>query len=115
MANRNGTTAAEAIQAIHDAEGFVTYAAKRLGISRVQLHRIINKHPTVKEALIDAREATKDLAESELLKNIKAGKEASIFFYLKTQAQDRHYIEKQQVEHSGSVENKLVVLPSKDE
>ena len=94
------TTTKTAIQAIQDTKGFVSTAAKRLGISRVQLYRIINKHPTVKEALTDAREEMKDFAESKLFTNIQEGKEASIFFYLKTQAKERGYIERQQLEHT---------------
>ena len=99
------TTTKDAIQAIQDTKGFVSTAAKRLGISRVQLYRIINKHPTVKEALIDAREEMKDYAESKLFTNIQEGKEASIFFYLKTQAKDRGYIERQEWQHTW--ENQL--------
>ena len=94
------TTTKAAIQAIQDTKGFVSTAAKRLGISRVQLYRIINKHPTVKEALTDAREEMKDFAESKLFTNIQEGKEASIFFYLKTQAKERGYIERQELQHT---------------
>lgn len=91
------TTAKDAIKAIKESNGFVTQAAAMLGISRVQLYNIINAHPTVKEALVDAREVMKDYAESKLFSNIKEGKEASVFFYLKTQAKDRGYIERQEV------------------
>lgn len=94
-------TAKEAIKAIRDAKGFVTTAAKHLGISRVQLHNIINKYPTVKEALQDAREEMKDFAEAQLLQNIRSGKETSLIFYLKTQAKDRGYIERQEIDQAG--------------
>jgi hypothetical protein len=102
------TSAQEAINAIKKSSGFVSHAAAALGISRSQLYNIINRHPTVREALIDAREATKDFAESKLLGNIKAGKEASIFFYLKTQAKDRGYIERQ--EHTGADGGPIVIV-----
>jgi hypothetical protein len=91
------TSAQDAINAIRKANGFVSHAADALGISRTQLYRIINDKPTVKEALHDTREAMKDFAESRLLANIREGKEASIFFYLKTQAKDRGYIERQEL------------------
>lgn len=94
-------TTQDAKRAIKEAKGFVTTAAKALGISRTQLYNIINRHPTVKEALDDAREEMKDFAEAQLFKNIKDGKETSLIFYLKTQAKDRGYIERQQMEHSG--------------
>lgn len=88
------TSAKKAIAAIKQSQGFVTTAAKKLGISRTQLYNIINKYPTVKEALIDAREEMKDFAEAQLFKNIKDGKETSLIFYLKTQAKERGYVER---------------------
>lgn len=109
------TTARDAIEAIKKANGFVSHAAAALGISRTQLYRIINDKPTVAEALRDSREAMKDFAESKLFGNIKEGKEASIFFYLKTQAKDRGYIERQQVEHTGDVSVKGYISVSPDD
>jgi len=91
-------TTAEAAQAIKEAHGFITVAAKKLGIHRSQLHNLINAHPTVKAALTDAREEMKDFAEGKLFANIQEGKEASVFFYLKCQAKDRGYVEKAQIE-----------------
>lgn len=89
------TSAVDAINAIKEAKGFVSSAAKRLGISRTQLHRLINSHPTIKEALDDAREEMKDFAEGQLFMNIRDGKETSLIFFLKTQAKDRGYVERQ--------------------
>ena len=90
-------TAAEAVKAIIKAKGFISAASKHLNITRRQMHNIINKFPTVKEALLDEREKMKDFAEAKLLSNIKEGKEVSLIFYLKTQAKDRGYVERQEV------------------
>ena len=103
------TSAQDAIKAIRAANGFVSHAAAALGISRTQLYNIINRHPTVKEALDDSREAMKDFAESKLFANIKDGKEASIFFYLKTQAKERGYVERQEVTGANTEPVKIVV------
>lgn len=91
------TTTAQAAQAIKESHGFVSHAAKALGISRVQLYRIINAHPTVKEALEDAREEMKDFAESKIYQKIKDGDTTMLIFYAKTQMKDRGYIERQEV------------------
>lgn len=91
-------TAAQAAQAVKDKKGFVTQAANQLGISRQQLHNLINKHPTVKEALTDAREEMKDFAESKIYEGINGGNTALIIFYAKTQMKDRGYTEKQEIE-----------------
>jgi hypothetical protein len=89
-------TASEAAEAITESKGFITQAAKRLGISRQQLHNLINKHPTVKEALIDAREEMKDFTESKLYQAISDGNPTMIIFYAKTQMKDRGYVERQE-------------------
>jgi hypothetical protein len=102
------TTAGAAIKAIRESKGFVTQAAKALGISRMQLHRIINAHPTVKEALIDAREEMKDFTESKLYQGINDGNPTLIIFHLKTQAKDRGYIERQEIDHSGAVKIEVI-------
>jgi DNA invertase Pin-like site-specific DNA recombinase len=93
-------TVAQVIEAI-DEYGFITQSARALGISRRHLHRLINKHPTIKEAVEDAKERMKDLAESKLKQGIEEGNPTLIIFYLKTQAKDRGYIERQEFEHSG--------------
>ena len=103
------TSAKDAARAIRDAKGFVTVAARRLNITREQLYNIIRNHPTVKEALIDAREEMKDFSEGKLFSNINEGKEASIFFHLKYQARDRGYgVERQEVEHGGQITIRVV-------
>lgn len=92
------TTATEAAQALKDKKGFVTHAAKQLGISRQQLHNLINNHPTIAEALKDAREQMKDFAESKIYEKIADGDTTMIIFYAKTQMKDRGYIERQQID-----------------
>lgn len=94
-------TAAQAAQAITEKKGFITQAAKRLGISRRQLHRLINKHPTVKEALTDAREEMKDFTEGKMYQKIADGDTTMIIFYAKTQMKDRGYVERQEVTGAG--------------
>jgi hypothetical protein len=91
------TSVKAAVKAIKESKGFVTQAAKSLGISRRQLHNIINNHPTVKEALEDAREAMKDFAEGKMFQGISDGNPTLIIFYAKTQMKDRGYVERQEI------------------
>jgi hypothetical protein len=90
-------TAAQAVQALKDKKGFVSQAAKQLGISRRQLHRLIKAHPTIKDALDDAREEMKDFAESKIYQGIANENTALLIFYAKTQMKDRGYVERQEV------------------
>lgn len=95
------TTATQAAHALKDKKGFITHAARQLGISRQQLHNLINAHPTVKAALIDAREEMKDFTESKLYQGIADGNTALLIFYAKTQMKDRGYTERQEITGPG--------------
>ena len=112
-------TVADAIAAIKQAKGFVATAAPLCDTSRTTLHDMINKHPKLKEAVDDAREKNKDFAEGKLMMAIDEGNIAGIIFYLKTQAKDRGYVEKQEIEHSGEVKTQVqyidIVRPEKDD
>ena len=99
----NGRSAKQYADAIREARGFISVAAKRLGCSRASVYNAINKHATVKEAVSDAREIMTDLAEGKLAKLINDEHPTAIIFYLKTQGKDRGYVEKHQHEHSGNV------------
>lgn len=96
-------TAAQAIEAVKGSKGFVTTIAKRLGCGRGNVYALMNKYPTVNQAVLDEREQLKDFAEGKLFEQIQDGNMTGIIFYLKTQAKDRGYVERQEMEHSGEV------------
>jgi hypothetical protein len=89
--------ATQVIKAIQEANGILSGAARLLGCSRTTVHNHINKSPTVKAAYEEANETMIDFAEQQLFKNIKTGKEASIFFFLKCKAKHRGYVERQEL------------------
>lgn len=82
------------IDAIIEANGLVTQAAKRLGVSHTAVLGMAERHPEVAEALRTAREKMLDVAESKLYQNIEANDNTAIIFYLKTQGKRRGYIER---------------------
>lgn len=98
----NKTQIREAIEA---AGGIVVEAAEKLGCTPKTVYQYIKRHPDLEDARNEAREITLDLAESELIKKIKAGDTTCIIFYLKTQGKHRGYVEKQDigVTNSGDV------------
>jgi hypothetical protein len=78
--------------------GVVSTACESLNISR-QTYYVWRAEDKEFLAEVEAiAERAIDFAESHLFKNIKAGKEASTIFYLKTKGKHRGYIERQQVE-----------------
>lgn len=87
----------EYAEAITEAQGLISVAARRLGVSRSSVYNAINRHPTVAEAAEDARERTTDLAEGKLYQKINDGDMTAIIFYLKTQAKKRGYVERQEL------------------
>jgi hypothetical protein len=100
MASRNGGngyTAEQCIAAAAGSRGFVTTVAKRLGCSRTYVYKLIEKFSTFADAIKDEREGLKDFAEGKLMTEIDGGNITAIIFYLKTQAKDRGYVERQEL------------------
>lgn len=81
----------------------VSVAAKKCGITRKTFYDWQLSNPKFKQLTEELKESMIDYAESKLHLNIKEGKEASIFFFLKTQGKSRGYIE--------TVENHVTVNP----
>lgn len=96
---------ADIAEALQNSKGFISTAAAMLGCTRKTIYSYIAKHPSLAEIVEDEKEKMKDFAESKLLQNIRDGKETSLIFYLKTQAKERGYIDKQQ--HEILVRNEL--------
>ena len=90
-------TQKQAIEAVRGSRGFITAIAKRIGCERSHVYNLQKKWPKFAQAIIDEREALKDFAESKLFGQIDDGNTTAIIFYLKTQAKDRGYIERQEL------------------
>lgn len=88
----------EIIELIRKNAGLMTPTAKAIGVSRSTLWKWIKDDEQLQEAVMDAKEAMIDFAESQLFQSLKEGNVAAIFFYLKTQAKSRGYIERSEVD-----------------
>jgi hypothetical protein len=91
-------TIPEYVQAINDASGLITVAARRLNVDRTAIYKARQKHPQIAQAIEDARERMTDLAEGKLYSKINEGDMTAIIFYLKTQGKKRGYVERQEIE-----------------
>ncbi|MBE9479814.1 MAG: hypothetical protein IMY80_07595 [Chloroflexi bacterium] len=96
--NSNGPTAQQMIDAIQEAQGFVTRAAGILGIGRTSFYTYLKRYATAQQALEDTREKRHEWVESKLMKQIKSDNLTAIIFYLKTQAKHLGYVERQEVD-----------------
>jgi hypothetical protein len=74
----------------------VTAACKATAINRGQVYAWRKVDQEFEAAVIEATEKDLDFTESQLKKNIKSGKEASIFFHLKCKGKSRGWIERQE-------------------
>lgn len=101
---KRGYSANEVVEAIKGSGGFVTAIARRLNCTARHVYNLIQKYESAREALFDEREAMRDMAEGELYKKIKNGDTTAIIFYLKTQAKERGYVERQEVTGAGGGE-----------
>jgi len=93
-------TPTDYIDAITEANGLISVAARRLGVTRGAVYKAMQNHPEITQAVEDARERTTDLAEAKLFQKINDGDNTAIIFYLKTQAKKRGYVERQ--EYTGA-------------
>lgn len=84
-------------QMIRDEKGNITNVAKHLRVSRQKLYRYIEEHVSLKAVVEEARESMKDYAESKLFEALGNGAPWAICFFLKTQAKDRGYIERNEL------------------
>lgn len=103
-------TVEQIANALEKKAGNITGAAKALKVTRQALHHRISNDETLQKIVTDAREALVDVAESQLLKQIKLGNTATIIFALKTQGKSRGYVERSEVSgpNGGPIETKNV-------
>ncbi len=96
-------TAQQVADALAQAKGFVSVAARNLGCADNTVRNYMERYAVCKQAVKDARESMIDIAEGRLYQNINSGDNTAIIFFLKTQAKHRGYIERyeQKTEISG--------------
>jgi len=83
---------------LENAIGIVTTACKRAGIDRSTFYEWKKKDPDFAAKVFEVQnEFAIDYAESKLLKNMEAGKETSIIFFLKTRGRHRGYGQDEQI------------------
>ena len=83
--------------------GNISDACTNIGITRQTYYDWKKDDPVFAAAALDVKSSCVDIAEGEMLKQIKQSNITAIIFYLKTQAKDRGYGDQIQVEHSGGV------------
>ena len=96
--------------ALEECKGIVTDACKAAGVSRTSFYDYTKKDPDFKKAVDDVENIAIDHVEGKLFKLIDELNAPAIIFYLKCKGKKRGYIEKQEVEHSGKVDNGGIIV-----
>ncbi|CDX30865.1 hypothetical protein MPLA_140352 [Mesorhizobium sp. ORS 3359] len=91
--------ASRVIEALRLNGGIKAAAAAALKVGRTTLHRFLAAHPEVKAAAADVDEETLDLAESQVVKAIRAGDLPTVRWFLELKGRDRGYVRR--VENTG--------------
>ena len=107
MAKTEQFTAQQVADALAQAKGFVSVAARNLNCADRTVRNYIERYAQCKQAVTDARESMIDMAEGKLYQNIANNDTTSIIFFLKTQAKQRGYVERH--EHTGADGRAIVI------
>ena len=95
------------IAAIDGTGGIITTVCRKLGCSRETMYRYTRQSEKIERALNAEKERMLDKAEIALLNLISKEDLGAICFYLKCQGKKRGYVEKQELEHSGSMKTEV--------
>lgn len=85
--------------ALVDLRGNISAVARKFGVDRHTVRTMIDRKPTLKRILSDAREGMLDDAESALYSSVVAREGWAVCFLLKTQGKSRGYVEKQEIDY----------------
>ena len=102
----------EVKKALQEAKGFLTVAARSLGCISLTVLNYIERYPDLKQVIKEEREKMKDYAETTLLSKIQKGDVACLLFFLKCQAKERGYVERQ--EYAGVPGSPLMIIQEKE-
>lgn len=92
------------VEALEQSLGVITTACLKVGVSRDTFYRYMRTDEGFALRVKELENVALDFAESQLFKNIKDGKEASVIFFLKTKGRGRGYIEKSNVDLTSNGE-----------
>ena len=88
--------------ALTNAHGLVSVAAKGLHCAPKTVYEYLQRHPSLKDVLGEARERTIDHVESKLIQAIDDANVTAMIFYLKCQAKHRGYVERAEHDFTAS-------------
>jgi len=101
--------------AIKDSAGIISVIAKRLDCQWHTCKKYIESYDETKQSLQDEIAKNIDKAESVILTSLNEGDIQTAKWFLQTIGKNRGYSEKQEIQHSGKIDNKIEVILVNDE
>jgi hypothetical protein len=89
---------------VRELHGNLGAVGRAFGVTRQAVAGFIGRRPKLQAVLAESRQTMTDNVESRFYSDClkdDPSYQTSRIFYLKTQAKDRGYVEKQEIEHSG--------------
>ena len=96
------------IKALEQSLGVVTTACKEVKCNRSTFYDYYKKDPKFKAQVDAIQDIALDFVESKLFEQIKDENTTATIFYLKTKGKKRGYIERQEIQHEGTIESKVI-------
>lgn len=95
-------------EAILELSGNTAAVARKFGVTRQAIQNFIKKNDGLRDVAIEAKETIKDHVESALYRAALNGEAWAVCFFLKTQAKDRGYIERNEITGAdgGAIEHR---------
>ena len=108
MATKTNILKNNLIKALEQSLGVVTTACKKVKCNRSTFYDYYNKDPKFKAQVDAIQDIALDFVESKLFEQIKDDNTTATIFYLKTKGKKRGYIERQEIQHDGTIESKVI-------
>jgi len=99
----------DALKATH---GFVSFAARKLGMGSSALCERVKKNPELQRVIEECHEENLDLGEVKLLEAVNKCEGWAVCFLLKTKGKKRGFVERVEQEHSGPGGGKIQLVLS---
>ncbi len=96
------------IDSLEKSLGIVTTACKQVGIGRTTFYQYLKDDIDFANKVKEIENIALDFAESQLHKQIQNGNTPATIFYLKTKGKKRGYIERQEIQHDGTIKSTLI-------
>ena len=96
------------IEALEKSLSVVTTACKQVGINRSTHYEWLKNDEEYAKEVKNLENIVLDFAESQLHEQIRDGNTTATIFLLKTKGKKRGYVERQEIQHDGSIESKII-------